>query len=112
MSIVQSITGGGGATGPVVITVTASGGTYVAPDVDAIIQVEGLAAFGHTVELPSPATSARRYTIKDKDGASETNILTIVTGGAANLDDDPMLVIAGNRDAIQVYGDGVDYYTE
>ena len=92
--------------------VAAAAGTYSATAADEVIHVTGLGGAGHTVELPATPAEGQRFVIKDRDGGSSTNALSITTAGAETIDGAASTSIAGNYDSLTIIaGSDGNYYT-
>ena len=104
---------GVGATGPAGPTLFGYRETAVStaldPTTDGVIVVTG-AVGAVTISLPAAtaATAGRRYTIKDGDGLSGSQPITVDPAGADTIDDDTSAIINLAYGSIDITSNGVD----
>lgn len=78
-----------------------------AADTFAFIAVDTNAARSVTLPLASSVAQGRLYIIKDKDGLSETNNITIDIQGSDTIDGASSVVVSSPNSATNVISDGV-----
>jgi len=100
-------TGGAGAPSGTYTSVGA--GNYTVLTTDGIIGKTSITSGGDTVTLPSSAEVGQTFTIKDVNGTSATDPITIDTAGGELIDGVATYVISSNYQSITVIFDGSNY---
>lgn len=63
-----------------------------------------------TITIPGIHITGKRYIVKDRNGTSATNNITIVSSDGDTFDGNPSIVLNNNKQSAMIHSDGTSWF--